>query len=70
MTDPKANPEIQILTAKDVSVPVFRTDFDVSPEIIKLRSDFLAGRELSREDIGKMLRASAEGGGNGNCNIC
>lgn len=64
------NPEVHILTAREVSVPIVTTaPREVTPEFLKLRSDFLAGKELSREAMGELMK-SAEGGGNGNCNIC
>jgi len=67
------NEEVHILTAREVSVPIVtRTPQDVPPELLRLRSDFLSGKQLSREDMGELLRMSTEtgGGGNGNCNIC
>jgi hypothetical protein len=67
------NSEVQILTAREVSVPIFPTaQQDMPDEVLRIRSDFLAGRQISREDMGELLRMSAEsgGGGNGNCNIC
>jgi hypothetical protein len=67
--------EVQILTAKEVSIPIFppKTD-EMAPEVMQLRADFLAGKQLSREDLGNMMAQAVEsgsgGGGNGNCNIC
>jgi len=65
--------EGHILTAREVSIPIIPTPAqDVSPELLRLRSDFLAGKQLSREDMGELLRMSAESGGgsNTNCGIC
>lgn len=73
MTGPANVPEVHILQAKDVSIPIVPSaPPDLPPEILKLRSDFLAGKKLSPEDMGSLLRQTAEtgGGGNGNCNIC
>ena len=70
--------EVQILTAKEVSIPIFppKTDEGATPapEVMQLRADFLAGKQLSREELGTMMAQAVEsgsgGGGNGNCNIC
>jgi len=70
--------EVQILTAKEVSIPIFPPKTDeaaatAAPEVMKLRADFLAGKQLSREELGTMMAQAVESGsgsGNGNCNIC
>jgi hypothetical protein len=63
-------PEFQILTAREVSVPIAVTrQPEVSPELLRIRSDFLAGQDVPREDLARLIRQSAEGG-NGNCGVC
>jgi hypothetical protein len=68
-------PEFQILTAREVSVPFAVTrQPEVSPEVLRIRSDFLAGKDLPREDIERLI-ASAEPRPdgtptNGNCGVC
>ena len=61
--------DVQILKARDVAVPMVPTAPGVSPEILRLRSEFLAGRKLSPDELRDIVLASDEGG-NGNCNIC
>lgn len=77
--EPAGNPPtVQILQAKEVSIPIAVSAGGVStsempPEVMQLRADFLAGRQLSRDQIGELMRQTTEsggGGGNGNCNIC
>jgi hypothetical protein len=64
------NPEVHILTAREVSVPIVtRGPQEVSPRLLKLRSDFLAGKELSSDELGELINTAAEPS-NGNCNIC
>ncbi len=84
MTDPTAgspaadspttgSPEVHILQAKEVSIPILAGPPPPPnlPELLRIRSDFMAGRQLSRDDMGALLRtAETGGGGNGNCNIC
>lgn len=67
-------PSVQILRASDVSIPIYPPTPSaemISPELLKVRSDFLDGKEVPLEGLRMMLRAS-EGGGthNGNCGIC
>jgi hypothetical protein len=59
----------QILRASNVEVPLTAAQPAFDPEVLKLRSDFLAGRELSPDDLRRVVQEAAEGG-NGNCNIC
>lgn len=61
---------IQIIRAADVSVPVVPNESKFTPEIERLRGDFLNGKDLSRFDLQRIVEAAAEGGGNSNCNIC
>jgi hypothetical protein len=61
---------IQIIRAQDVSVPVMPNEGKFSPEIERLRDDFLNGKDVSRFDLQRIVEAAAEGGGNGNCSIC
>ena len=60
--------DAKILKAQYVEIPMAPQD-PLPPEILRLRSDFLAGRELSPMDLKRIILASDEGG-NGNCNIC
>lgn len=65
---------VQVLRASDVSIPIYPPTLAaemISPELMKLRTDFLAGKEISPQGLRMMVRAS-EGGGtsNGNCGIC
>lgn len=61
--------EIQILRASDVELPLTAARGVATADILRIRSDFLAGKKLTREDL-EQLVAGAEGGGNGNCGIC
>lgn len=61
--------DVRILKARDVAVPMVPTPPSVSAEILRLRSDFLAGRKLTPNELRDLVLASDEGG-NGNCNIC
>ena len=80
MTKPDAGregevaPEVQVLQAREVSVPIgaVRPSPSFSPELLKLRSDFLAGEVLSADDLRRVMVATAEdtAPSNGNCNIC
>lgn len=70
-------PKVRLLEAREVSIPIAVTPAgggeEMPPEIMRLRADFLAGKELSREQMGELMRQAAEssgGGGNSNCNIC
>jgi hypothetical protein len=68
--------QVRLLEAREVSIPIAVTHGGTAseppPEVMKLRADFLAGKELSRDQMGELMRQSAEtsGAGNGNCNIC
>lgn len=64
---------IQILRASNVEVPVGpQTPTPISPEILRIRADFIAGKELASEDIRRLMLSRAEGGGttNTNCGLC
>ena len=65
-------PIVGILRATDVSIPLAASNNRELPEEIqRLRTEFLRGKELSREDLSRLVMSGAEGGGgNGNCNIC
>jgi hypothetical protein len=62
-------PDVQVLRAKDVEIPLVGSREGFSPEVLKLRADFIAGKKLAAEDLNRLVLESAEGG-NGNCNIC
>ena len=63
--------DIEIIKARDIQVPVRPVEDFLTPELLKARSAFLAGRDISRDDLARLVIASAEGGGgNGNCNVC
>jgi hypothetical protein len=73
---PAGDVEVQIIQAREVSVPVSAVRTGPSPsfssELLKLRSDFLAGETLSAEDLTRVMVATAEDTAptNGNCNLC
>lgn len=64
---------IKFIRAADVSVPLIDNPvIDESPEMVKLREAFFAGKDLKRDELERLVASGAEGGGggNGNCNIC
>ena len=65
---------IQVLTARNVSIPIqtLPPAPDLPDDLLKIRTEFLAGNDVSREDLTRLLRSSESGGGttNGNCGIC
>jgi len=77
--DTGADITANVIRAKDVSVPISTgvTGFAGIPgefpeDLLKIRADFLEGKEVSRRDLTRLMLRSAEGGGggNGNCNLC
>lgn len=59
---------IQILHAADVAVPL--VPVETAPEILQLRADFFAGKELAAGDLRKLVASSRFTDTNDNCGIC
>jgi hypothetical protein len=67
--------EVQFLHAREISVPIGGATGpspSFSPELVKLRADFLAGRDISADDLNRLMVATAEdtAPANANCYIC
>jgi hypothetical protein len=70
-TGAAAGNSIQVLRASQVEVPMAPSQpLPMSPEFIRIRADFIAGKELSPADLRRIMIRAAEGGGNGNCGLC
>lgn len=59
---------IQVLHASNVAIPL--VPVEISPEIVQLRSDFFAGKELAAGDLRKLVASAKLDDTNDNCNIC
>ena len=45
--------DIEIIKARDIQVPVRPVEDFLTPELLKARSAFLAGRDISRDDLAR-----------------
>jgi len=67
--EPNDKLDFQVLRVKEMEVPLVPQP-GPGPEVLRLRSEFLAGKNLSAADLKRIIIASDEGGGNGNCYGC
>lgn len=63
---------IEVLRAGDVTVPLVRTEDSLPPEMVELRNQFMAGKNLAEKDLARLVQATAAklAETNGNCNVC